>query len=126
MTALLGPDPKARPGVLRLYVAGATPNSVRAQHNLAAGLAASPFADRFAVEIIDVFDEPKKAMKDEVLVTPTLIAFDDGRRVVIVGDLADLAPLHGLLAAARLGEARFEPDSPREPEAATDSETASA
>jgi len=75
---------------LRLYVARSTPNSVRAQHNLAialealqTGIAVPP------LEIIDVFAHPKRAITDGVVVTPTLIAIAAARRVVLMGDLAD-------------------------------------
>ncbi len=84
---------------LRLYVAGATPNSVRAQRNLADGLARFPSVGQdLTVEIIDVFVEPKRAMKDGVLVTPTLVASRAGDRTVILGDLCDAVPLLALLA----------------------------
>ena len=75
---------------LRLYVARSTPNSVRAQHNLAAALerldqdAAVP-----ELEIIDVFLQPKRAIVDGVVVTPTLIGVAATRRMVLMGDLSD-------------------------------------
>lgn len=75
---------------LRLYVARSTPNSVRAQHNLAIALDALQAAIALpALEIIDVFAQPKRAITDGVVVTPTLIAIAPARRVVLMGDLAD-------------------------------------
>ena len=85
---------------LRLYVAGATPNSVRAEANLTAALAV--LGSKFgmpALEVIDVFLQPKRAMRDGVIVTPTLIGIGDGKRVVLMGDLADPAHLGGVLAS---------------------------
>jgi hypothetical protein len=41
------------------------------------------------LEIIDVFSQPKRAIIDGVVVTPTLIGTASARRVVLMGDLAD-------------------------------------
>ena len=85
---------------LRHYVAHATPNSVRATTNLAAALAAlSSELDPPTLEVIDVFSQPKRALTDGVIVTPTLIGTGRGRRVVLMGDLADRAQLEGVLAS---------------------------
>jgi circadian clock protein KaiB len=84
---------------LRLYIAGNSPNSARAQRNLAAALEEA--ADRLHdldLEIIDVFSEPRRAIRDGVIVTPTLIAIWPAGRSVIMGDLTDTAQLSGLLA----------------------------
>jgi circadian clock protein KaiB len=84
---------------LRLYVAGSSPNSARAQQNLATALGGLvESADRFNLEIIDVFTEPRRAIRDGVIVTPTLIAIWPAGRSVIMGDLTDTAQLSGLLA----------------------------
>ena len=83
---------------LRLYIARSTPNSVRAQHNLATVL--DELGDRMKsleVETIDVFAHPKRAMVDGVVVTPTLIAVAAARRVVLMGDLADSDHLRRML-----------------------------
>jgi circadian clock protein KaiB len=98
MTAI-EPRSPSRSSMLRLYVAGSTPNSLRARQNLTAALSACDgAATALEVEIIDVFVEPRKAMKDQILVTPTLIASLAGDRTVIVGDLADSGALRNLLA----------------------------
>jgi circadian clock protein KaiB len=83
---------------LRLYVARATPNSERAVENLRVALAA--FGDRacaLALEVIDVFAQPRRAINDGVIVTPTLIGVRDECRLVMIGDLTDTPKLHGLL-----------------------------
>lgn len=74
---------------LRLYIARSTPNSVRAQHNLTTALAALERTIHSDLEIIDVFSQPKRAIIDGVVVTPTLIATAAAKRVVLMGDLAD-------------------------------------
>ncbi len=84
---------------LRLYVAGSTPNSVRAEHNLTMAIAAIPAVpEAFALEIIDVLTNPRRAMSDGVLVTPTLIGLSPQGRTTIMGDLTDSEPLRRLLA----------------------------
>lgn len=83
---------------LRLYVARSTPKSVRATSNLTAALAAlSNKIARPDFEVIDVFSEPRRAIKDSVIVTPMLIGLSAGKRVVLLGDLANSAQLEGVL-----------------------------
>ena len=83
---------------LRLYVAKSTPNSVRAQANLLAALASiDTEAAHLALEVVDVFTQPGRAITDGVIVTPTLIASGRGRRVVLIGDLASRDRLDGTL-----------------------------
>ncbi len=82
------------PGVqaarLRLYIAQSTPNSVRAAHNLSVvlnGLVGNSIMPE--LEIIDVFTQPKRAIVDGVIVTPTLIGCAGDKRIVLIGDLGD-------------------------------------
>jgi circadian clock protein KaiB len=56
----------------RLYVAGEAPNSVQAVANLAA-LCRAYLPDRYEIEIIDVFREPKRALAESIFMTPTLV-----------------------------------------------------
>lgn len=74
--------------VVRLYIAGAAPNSTRAVDNLKA-LCNAHFADGCTVEIIDVLKEPLRALNDDILVTPTLIKLAPGPHMRIIGDLSD-------------------------------------
>lgn len=73
---------------LRLYVAGAAPNSVRAIAN-ATAICEEHFAKRHRLEIVDVTWHPQRALADGVIVTPTLLKLrpDPPRR--LVGDLSD-------------------------------------
>jgi circadian clock protein KaiB len=85
---------------IRLYIAGLTPNSLRAQQNLRdATHAIRDAAARLNVEVIDVFQGPKRAIADGILVTPTLVAQYSGKRVMMVGDLSDVAALRSILDA---------------------------
>jgi circadian clock protein KaiB len=56
----------------RLYVAGGTQNSERAQANLSK-LCKEHLPDRHEIEIVDVLTDPERAMEDGILMTPTLL-----------------------------------------------------
>lgn len=75
---------------LRLYIAQSTPNSVRAEHNLAVALTELrmrlPGPD---LEIVDFFTQPKRAITEGVVVTRALIGFGRDKRIVLMGDLAN-------------------------------------
>ncbi len=74
--------------LLRLYIAGAAPNSLRAVENLKT-LCRAYFSDRWALEIVDVLKEPLAALTDDILVTPTLLKLAPGTKARIIGDLSD-------------------------------------
>ena len=71
----------------RLYVAGEAPNSTRAIANLAAFCRAH-LTDRYEIEIIDVFREPKRALADSIFMTPTLVVRTPPPVRKIVGTLS--------------------------------------
>jgi circadian clock protein KaiB len=77
----------ARGLMVRLYVAGRAPNSVRALNNLQA-IVDSHNEVAWEVEVVDVLVEPLRALADGVLVTPTLIRIAPRPEVWIVGDLS--------------------------------------
>lgn len=90
-SAASGADAPAAPRrrlVLRLYIAAAAPNSVHAQANLRALLATAGAQDA-AVEIVDCIREPQRALRDGVLVTPTLLKLGPAPTCTIVGALSD-------------------------------------
>lgn len=78
----------AAPVALRLYVAGAAPNSVQARTNLARLLARLP-ADAYTLEVVDCLRDPQRALRDGVLVTPMLVKASPGPTQTLVGTLAD-------------------------------------
>ena len=57
--------------ILKLYVAGNTPNSVRALNTLREILE-SEFKGVYALKVIDVLKSPQLAEEDKILATPTL------------------------------------------------------
>ena len=71
--------------VLRLYVAGSSPNSVAALTNLRALLT----GERHELEIIDVLRHPDRALSDAVIVTPMLDKRSPRPACRIFGNLSD-------------------------------------
>jgi circadian clock protein KaiB len=84
---------------LRLYVAGTLPNSLQAQHNLRS-ICEAHLAGRCTIDIVDFLEEPRRALDDGVIVTPTLVRVEPTPQRVIVGTLADqVAVLQALKSA---------------------------
>ncbi len=81
---------------LRLYIAGNSPNSLRAIANLAA-VCAEHFARRHDLEVVDMLVHPLRALADGVIVTPTLIKLAPLPRQRVIGDLSDLEQVLGTL-----------------------------
>ena len=71
----------------RLYVADDTLNSAKALGNLTA-LCQEHLPDRHEIEIVDVFREPRRALDDCVLMTPTLVKLAPSPARRIVGTLS--------------------------------------
>jgi circadian clock protein KaiB len=76
----------------RLYVAGDALNSAQAIANLAA-LCRAHLADRHEIEVVDVFREPKRALADGILMTPTLVKLGPPPIRRIVGTLSQTQPV---------------------------------
>lgn len=71
----------------QLYVAGDAPNSTQAIANLAT-FCRTHLAERYEIEIVDVFREPKRALAEGIFMTPTLIALTPPPVRRIVGTLS--------------------------------------
>lgn len=90
---------------LRLYIAGSSPNSLAAQRNLRALCAGVPDG-KLRLEVVDVFDHPRRALADGILVTPTLVRLAPAPVTIVVGDLSDHASVRAVLdlpTAERVG-----------------------
>jgi circadian clock protein KaiB len=74
----------------RLYIAEGTPNSVRAMANLKS-VCQEYLHGRHKVEVVDILQEPLRALSEGVLVTPTLVRLSPLPVRKIVGDLSDTA-----------------------------------
>ena len=75
-------------GLLRLYIAGQSPKSIKALANLRR-LREQHLGSRYTIEVVDLAEHPRRAAEDEILAIPTLV-----RRLPIpvrkiIGDLSD-------------------------------------
>lgn len=74
--------------VLRLYVAGGAPNSMQAIANLEA-ICAEYLKDGHKLEVVDVLENPRRAMAEGVLVTPSLSKLSPQPVAQVIGNLSD-------------------------------------
>jgi circadian clock protein KaiB len=74
--------------VMRLYIAGRAPNSVKAIANLEA-ICREHLKDAYKLEIVDVCEHPRRALDDGVLVTPSLAKISPSPGANIIGNLSD-------------------------------------
>ena len=58
--------------VLRLYVSGMTPNSIRAIENIRT-ICAEHLEGRYQLEIIDIYQQPIFAKEGQIVAAPTLV-----------------------------------------------------
>jgi len=72
----------------RLYLAGGAPNSVRALANLYA-ICRKYFPESYRIEIVDIWQDPARALADMILVTPTLVRTSPAPELQIIGNLSD-------------------------------------
>jgi circadian clock protein KaiB len=72
----------------RLYIAGNAPNSRRAIANLAEICQACELDD-FELEIVDILKDPQCALRDGILVTPTLVRVCPEPVCKITGNLSE-------------------------------------
>ena len=80
---------KTKPAIrLRLYVAANAPNSVRAIANVRA-ICDEHFAEGHELEIVDLLANPKRALADGIIVTPTLLKLMPLPVQRVIGSLSD-------------------------------------
>jgi len=80
---------------LRLYVTGRTPVCVRAIANLQRACA-HWLPGRYRVEVIDLLENPRRVVEDQILAVPTLVKTHPPPIRKIVGDLSDTSLLFGM------------------------------
>jgi circadian clock protein KaiB len=90
MIDVRGPEASSngKPLHLRLYVVRPGLNSLRAIENLSE-LRREEGGDEWRVDIVDAADDPEGALRDGVLVSPTLVRVAPLPVVKIIGDLSD-------------------------------------
>ncbi|MGZ3757003.1 MAG: circadian clock KaiB family protein [Mucilaginibacter sp.] len=73
---------------LRLFVAGASPNSTRAIANLKM-ICESYLKDNYSLEIIDIYQQPLIAQSEQIVALPLLIKKAPGAERRLIGDMSD-------------------------------------
>ena len=74
--------------VLRLYVAGSTPQSSRAIRNLKA-ICETNLPGRYVLTVVDLYAQPELAREDQIVVAPTLVRQSPLPVRRVVGDLSN-------------------------------------
>jgi len=75
--------------VFRLYVTGASPNSLRAIANTRE-LCEEHFNDNYELEIIDVHQQPSVARQENIIALPLLIKKHPLPEKRLIGDMSDM------------------------------------
>jgi circadian clock protein KaiB len=83
---------------LRLYVAGNAPNSLSAIAN-AKAICLEHYTDNWELEIVDLMEQPLRALADEIIVTPTLLRLQPLPMRRVIGNLNDLGQVFLALGA---------------------------
>jgi circadian clock protein KaiB len=76
--------------LFRLYITNRAPTSMRALENLR-HICRDYFDGGYELEIVDTAKEPGRAMRDGIVVTPTLVKLSPEPQWSVVGDLSDEA-----------------------------------
>jgi circadian clock protein KaiB len=74
--------------VLRLYVTGKTPNSVRAISRVRE-ICEEYLPGRYQLQVIDIYQQPALAEGDSIQMAPTLVRREPGPLRRLIGNLAD-------------------------------------
>ncbi|MBE7170853.1 MAG: circadian clock KaiB family protein [Williamsia sp.] len=74
--------------VLRLFITGATPNSVRAVNNIRS-ICDTYLEGRYSLQIIDVYQEPELAQQEQLIALPLLIKKFPLPERRLIGDLSE-------------------------------------
>jgi circadian clock protein KaiB len=74
--------------VLRLFISGASPNSIRAVENTKS-ICEEHLADNYSLEIIDIHQQPHLAQDQDVIAVPLLLKLSPYPKRKMIGDMSD-------------------------------------
>ncbi|MBB5395504.1 MULTISPECIES: circadian clock KaiB family protein [unclassified Mucilaginibacter] len=74
--------------ILRLFITGASPNSIRAVENIKA-ICEEHLAGNYQLEIIDIHQQPQLAEGDDVIAVPLMIKKAPYPERRMIGDMSD-------------------------------------
>lgn len=81
-----GDEPKLY--VLRLFIIGASPNSIRAVENLNI-ICEKYLSGNYDLKIIDVHQQPELAQQEDIIALPLLVKKSPGTERRLIGDMSD-------------------------------------
>ena len=73
--------------LLRLYVTGSTPSSIKAVANMKM-ICEKYLSGRYKLEVIDIYQQPKLARGDQIIATPTLVKHLPDPLKRLIGDMS--------------------------------------
>jgi circadian clock protein KaiB len=73
--------------VLRLYVAGSTPQSSRAITNIKT-ICETHLKGRYSLTVVDLYEQRERAREDQIMVAPTLVRLSPQPIRRLIGDLS--------------------------------------
>lgn len=76
------------PYLLRLYVTGKTPHSLRAIASVKE-ICERYLPGRYHLQVIDIYQQPALAEEDQIIVSPTLVKKSPGPLRKVIGNLSD-------------------------------------
>ena len=82
------PKPKTQEYVLRLYVAGTTPKSIRAVASIKE-ICESSLKNRYDLEVIDIYQQPVLMKGEQIIAAPTLVKKLPLPLRKFIGDMSD-------------------------------------
>lgn len=82
-------DTRPEPYVFRLYVTGASPNSIRAISNIKK-IFSKHLHTGYELEIIDVYQQPAIAKQDNIIALPLLVKKSPLPERRLIGDMSDM------------------------------------
>jgi circadian clock protein KaiB len=81
-------SPDSNEYVLRLYVTGASPNSIKAISNIK-NICEMHLAGRYALEIIDIYQQAELAKSEQIIAIPLLIKKLPLPEKRLIGDMSE-------------------------------------
>lgn len=94
---------KATPYVLRLFITGATPNSIRAISNIKF-ICETHLKEGYTLEVIDVSQENKLAELEQLVALPLLVRKKPLPERRMIGDLSDTDKVLKILGVVTASE----------------------
>ncbi len=88
---------------LRLFIAGASPNSMRAISNMTS-FCENYLKESYTLEIIDVHQQPSLAENEQIIALPLMIRSSPAPERRLIGDMSDIEKVIKDLGLVRISE----------------------